>query len=67
MLISQLKMKKINDLLHLYETVSHATNDVIWDYDFVSDQLKWMQGYNETYGYPKIRVLIFSGQCKDPS
>lgn len=45
--------KKINDLLHLYETVSHATNDVIWDYDFVSDQLKWMQGYNETYGYPK--------------
>ncbi|MET4140404.1 PAS domain S-box protein [Pedobacter sp. UYP1] len=45
--------KKISDLLHLYETVSHATNDVIWDYDFVADQLKWMQGYNETYGYSK--------------
>ena len=45
--------KKINDLLHLYEMVNHATNDVIWDYDFVSDQVKWMQGYNETYGYSK--------------
>jgi PAS domain S-box-containing protein len=43
--------KKINDLLHLYETVNHATNDVIWDYNFADDQLKWMQGYNETYGY----------------
>ncbi|KIO76918.1 hypothetical protein TH53_12560 [Pedobacter lusitanus] len=45
--------KKINDLLHLYETVNHATNDVIWDYDVVKDKLKWMQGYNETYGYAR--------------
>jgi len=45
--------KKINDLIHLYETVNHATNDVIWDYDVVNDRVKWMQGYNETYGYTK--------------
>lgn len=43
--------KKINDLLHLYETVNRATNDVIWDYNLVTDELIWMQGYFETFGY----------------
>jgi PAS domain S-box-containing protein len=45
--------KKISDLLHLYETVNKATNDVIWDYNLISDELTWMQGYFETYGYSK--------------
>lgn len=45
--------KKINDLLSLYETVNKATNDVIWDYDVVADEINWMQGYDETYGYTK--------------
>lgn len=43
--------KKINDLLHLYETVNKATNDVIWDCDLLAGQLTWMQGYHEIYGY----------------
>nr|WP_262510951.1 PAS domain-containing protein [Pedobacter cryoconitis] len=34
---------------------------MIWDYDFVSDQLKWMQGYNETYGYAKDSSPDFFG------
>ncbi|MDO7743617.1 MAG: PAS domain S-box protein [Pedobacter sp.] len=42
---------KTSDLLHLYETVNKATNDVIWDYDLTADELHWMQGYQETYGY----------------
>lgn len=45
--------KRINDLLHLYETVNKATNDVIWDYHINRDELTWMQGYFETYGYTK--------------
>lgn len=45
--------KRINDLVHLYETVNKATNDVIWDYDLVKDKLNWMQGYKEIYGYDK--------------
>jgi len=45
--------KKIKDLIHLYETVNRATNDVIWDYNLVEDKLNWMQGYYETYGYTK--------------
>jgi PAS domain S-box-containing protein len=45
--------KKINDLLHLYETVNKATNDVIWDYNIVTDELTWMQGYFEIFGYSK--------------
>ncbi|MBB6500926.1 PAS domain S-box protein [Pedobacter cryoconitis] len=53
--------KKINDLLQLYETVNHATNDVIWDYDVAGDELKWMQGYNETYGYDKEPNTDISG------
>lgn len=43
--------KQINDLLHLYETVNKATNDVIWDYDLVKNRLHWKQGYYDTYGY----------------
>lgn len=43
--------RRINDLLHLYETVNKATHDVIWDYDLLADRLNWMQGYHEIYGY----------------
>jgi PAS domain S-box-containing protein len=43
--------RKLNDQLNLYETVTRATNDVIWDYDIVHDALKWMNGYYETFGY----------------
>jgi PAS domain S-box-containing protein len=45
--------KRINDLLHLYETVNKTTNDVIWDYQITTDKLTWMQGYFETFGYTK--------------
>jgi len=45
--------KRINDLLLLYETVNKATNDVIWDYNILTDELTWMQGYFEIYGYSK--------------
>jgi len=43
--------KKITELINLYEIVNRATNDVIWDYDLVGDQLYWMQGFEETFGY----------------
>lgn len=49
--------KRIKDLIHLYETVNKATNDVIWDYDLITDQITWMQGYSETYGYDKNNDL----------
>ena len=48
--------KRISDLLHLYQTVNKATNDVIWDYDLINDKLNWMQGFEETYGYQKESV-----------
>jgi len=48
--------KRISDLLHLYQTVNKATNDVIWDYDLVGDKLNWMQGYTDAYGYDKEAV-----------
>lgn len=49
--------RKINDLLHLYETVNKATHDVIWDYDLKADKLSWMQGYDEIYGYTNNVLL----------
>lgn len=57
--------KEISDLLHLYETVNKATNDVIWDYDMVKDQLNWMPGYKETFGYEvEDRPISFWGMLK---
>ena len=45
--------KQIEELLHLYDIVNKATQDVIWDYHLDEDQLYWMQGFEETYGYSK--------------
>jgi PAS domain S-box-containing protein len=39
--------KALND----YKLVNIATNDVIWDYDIVKDELKWLHGYQELFGY----------------
>lgn len=49
--------KKIEDLVHLYETVNAVTNDVVWDYDLVNDQLNWQEGYGEIYGYSMQEAL----------
>ena len=34
-----------------YKLVNQATNDVIWDYDIRKDELKWLHGYQELFGY----------------
>ncbi len=43
--------RRLDELIYLYEVVNKATHDVIWEYDIQADQLKWMQGFEETYGY----------------
>ncbi|WP_219224465.1 PAS domain-containing protein [Pedobacter antarcticus] len=49
--------KRIDDLVNLYETVNAVTNDVVWDYDLVNDQLNWQEGYGEIYGYSRQEAL----------
>ena len=42
---------RLKELLSTYEFVMKATNDVIWDYDIATNQLKWLGGYKEIFGY----------------
>ncbi|TDO24851.1 PAS domain-containing protein [Pedobacter duraquae] len=41
----------LSELLHTYDLVTKATSDVIWDYDIVKDELKWLTGYKALFGY----------------
>ncbi|UEG55179.1 PAS domain-containing protein [Mucilaginibacter daejeonensis] len=40
-----------------FELVNKATNDVIWDYDILKDELKWLHGYKELFGYQDLLVV----------
>nr|WP_067057474.1 PAS domain-containing protein [Mucilaginibacter sp. L294] len=42
---------ELNALLNIYEIVTQATSDVIWDYDIINDELTWLSGYKEVFGY----------------
>jgi len=41
----------LNQLLDTHNLVTRATSDVAWDYDIVKDELKWLSGYGEVFGY----------------
>ncbi|SOD15319.1 PAS domain S-box-containing protein [Pedobacter xixiisoli] len=43
--------QQLNEALHNYELVTKASNDLIWDYDIAKDELKWLHGYKELFGY----------------
>lgn len=49
--------KQLNDQVLLYNTVTRATNDVIWDYDIANDKLTWMSGYKEIFGHEDNEVI----------
>lgn len=42
---------ELDALLNIYEVVTRATSDVIWDYNIISDKLTWLSGYKEVFGY----------------
>ena len=43
--------RQLRQALGDYKLVNQATNDVIWDYDIKKDELKWLHGYQELFGY----------------
>lgn len=44
----QEKLRKSNER---YEMVTQATNDAIWDYDVVNNELYWAQGFQSLFGF----------------
>lgn len=44
--------QELNQQIVLFDAVAKATNDVIWDYDLMSDRLTWVSGYLEVFGFP---------------
>lgn len=49
--------KQLNEQVILYNTVTRATNDVIWDYDIANNKLTWMSGYKEVFGYDDSKEI----------
>ncbi|GGI50302.1 hypothetical protein GCM10011425_15140 [Mucilaginibacter galii] len=49
--------QKMHKLLQDYQYVNEATNDCIWDYDIAKDELKWVSGYDEMFGYQDGTVV----------
>lgn len=43
--------QQLNKVVGNYEMVTKATNDLIWEYDLLKDELKWHYGYKELFGY----------------
>lgn len=49
--------QEMRKLLQDYKYVNQATNDCIWDFDIVKDELKWISGYEEMFGYEDGTVV----------
>ena len=39
-----------------FKTLSLATNDAIWDWDFVENKVWWNEGFCKIFGYPKEEI-----------
>jgi PAS domain S-box-containing protein len=56
--------KKVLEANERFEIVTEATNDAIWDYDLVKDQLFWGKGFYTLFGYnpeeikPSFELLL---------
>ncbi|NRA52208.1 MAG: PAS domain-containing protein, partial [Phaeodactylibacter sp.] len=44
------------NLSQRYQLALQATSDVIWDYDFVRDELEWGDNFEEKFGYESHQV-----------
>lgn len=51
------RQKALRSSIINFELVNKATNDVIWDYDIEKDELKWLYGYKELFGYEDLLVV----------
>lgn len=48
--------RNLRELNDRYNLVTRATNDAIWDYDIVQNELKWEEGFLKLFGYDPTLV-----------
>jgi PAS domain S-box-containing protein len=51
----------VQEIRRRFEVVAAATNDAVWDWDLVSDQLWWSEGFEKLFGYRREDI----GQASD--
>jgi PAS domain S-box-containing protein len=58
LLESELKKaeKEIKDSSERFDLVTRATNDMIWDWDFASNEVWWNYNFNNFFGYDKDKT-----------
>jgi PAS domain S-box-containing protein len=58
LLESELKKaeKDLKDSSERFNLVTRATNDMIWDWDFVSNEVWWNYNFNNFFGYDKDKT-----------
>jgi len=48
----RLAVQVLKDSEERYRLVARATNDAIWDWDLVTDEVRWNEGVTVLFGYP---------------
>lgn len=46
----------LRDSEERFQLISRATNDVVWDWDILSDKVWWNDGYESQFGYKRDEV-----------
>jgi PAS domain S-box-containing protein len=49
--VAELDVTEMRQAEERYRLVNRATNDVIWDWDFGTDELRWNEALDATFGY----------------
>ena len=49
---------KLREAQERFQLISRATNDVIWDWDFVSDTLWWNDSMMHVFGHPQSELEL---------
>jgi two-component system, NarL family, sensor histidine kinase UhpB len=55
----------IQEILHRYDILMHATNDTIWDWDMMEDQIVYNEGIQKIFGYSMQGVVSTNGWWKE--
>ena len=51
-------LEKLQSSNELYEIVSKATKDILWDWDIVKDTFRMNENGNESFGYPVDNINL---------
>jgi PAS domain S-box-containing protein len=46
----------VQEIRRRFEVVASATNDAVWDWDLVTDQIWWSEGFEKLFGYRREEI-----------